>query len=193
MRRVSLARSVRPPVHALAVEACVAPSFRAVFEGEFAYVFNSLCRLGVRRCDLEDVTHEVFVAVHRALPDYDPTRPLRPWLFGIAFRLASDYRRSARFAREVPREPSCDVADAAPPADEQIAAEQARRVLLEALEALHIDRRAVVVMHDVDGCPIPEIAHALSIPVNTAYSRLRLGREDLRAAVKRIRLRRGDL
>ncbi len=180
---MSLAHSVRPPE---------APAFRAVFEAEFSYVWSTLCRLGVRAADLEDVTHEVFVAVHRALPGYDPTRPIRPWLFGIAFRVASDYRREARHAREVLRGEPADLADAAPAADERMAAEEARRVVIEALDAVDMTRRAVLVLHDIDGCPMPEIAHALSIPLNTAYSRLRLGRADLKAAVQRVRLRRGE-
>lgn len=192
MREVSLARSVQVPVSGGAPAPAGAPSFAALFEAEFSYVLNTLYRLGVRRADLEDVTHEVFVAVHGALAEYDPTRPLRPWLFGIAFRFASRYRRSARFSREVPREEAGDVADEAPPADEQMASEQARRVVMEALDTLDVDRRAVIVMHDIDGCPVPEIALALSIPLNTAYSRLRLGREQFKAAARRILLRRGE-
>ena len=170
-----------------------APPFRAVFEAEFSYVLNSLYRLGVRRSDLEDLAHEVFVTVHQILPDYDPTRPLRPWLFGIAFRIASDYRRRARHTREVPEAWGHEPADGARPADEQLASEQSRRLVIEALEALDLDRRAVVVLHDIDGQSIPEVAHALNIPLNTAYSRLRLAREQLRAAIQRIRRRRGDV
>lgn len=170
-----------------------APGFRAIFEAELSYVLHTLCRLGVRRADLEDLAHEVFVTVHRLLPEYDPARPLRPWLFGIAFRVASDYRRRARFSREVPREQEREVASEAPGADDQMAAEQARRLVIEALQELDLDRRAVVVMHDIDGAPVPEIADALSIPLNTAYSRLRLGRAQLRAAVRRIQLRRGEV
>jgi RNA polymerase sigma-70 factor (ECF subfamily) len=181
---VTVTRPIDPPL--------AAPVFRALFEAEMSYVFHTLYRLGVRRADLEDVTHEVFVAVHRALPDYDPTRPLRPWLFGFAFRFASDYRRRARFSREVAREKTPEVADEAPPADEQLAAEQARRLVIDALQALPLERRAVLVMHDIDGHAMPEIADALSIPLNTAYSRLRVARADFKAAVKRMRLRRGE-
>lgn len=169
-----------------------APAFRALFEGEFSYVIHALYRLGVRRPDLEDLTHEVFVTVHRVLPDYDTRRPLRPWLFGIALRIASDYRRRARHTREVQQEPLHDAVDGAPLADDQLAAEQARRLVVEALAALELDRRAVLVLHDIDGQSMPEIAHALAIPLNTGYSRLRLGREQFKAAVKRIQLRRGE-
>jgi RNA polymerase sigma-70 factor (ECF subfamily) len=171
----------------------VAPDFRAVFEAEFGYVYNTLQRLGVRRSDLEDLTHEVFVAVHRALPDYDPARPLRPWLFGIAFRIASDDRRRAYRRREAPGGHAAAAVDAGPAPDELLAAEQVRQLLLRALDEVSLERRAVLVLHEIDGHPVAEVAVALSIPVNTAYSRLRLGRADLRAAVKRLRLRRGDV
>jgi RNA polymerase sigma-70 factor (ECF subfamily) len=168
------------------------PSFRALFEAEFAYVFHTLRRLGVREADLEDVTHDVFITIHRLLPEYDPSRPLRPWLFGVAFRVASDYRRLARHEREIPEEPRREPVDSAPLADEQLAAEQARRLVIDALSELELDRRAVLILHDIDGHAMSQIAQALSIPLNTAYSRLRLGREQLKAAVERARRRRGE-
>jgi RNA polymerase sigma-70 factor (ECF subfamily) len=169
-----------------------APTFRDLFTSEFSYVLHTLRRLGVRERDLEDLTHDVFVVVHRGLPEFDPRRPVRPWLFGIAFRVASDHRRRARNARELVEDPAPEPVDGAPPADEQLAAAQRRRVVLEALDDLELDRRAVLVLHDIDGCTMPEIARALSIPLNTAYSRLRLAREQFKAAVQRIRLRRGE-
>jgi RNA polymerase sigma-70 factor (ECF subfamily) len=43
-------------------------------------------------------------------------------------------------------------------------------------------------MHDLEGQTVPEIAAALGVPVATAYSRLRLAREDVAAALKRLRL-----
>jgi len=65
------------------------------------YVWKTLRRLGVPPQDLEDLVHDLFVVVHRHLGDYDPTRPVRPWLFGIAVRIVADFRRSARNVREV--------------------------------------------------------------------------------------------
>src|SRR6185437_13908682 len=70
--------------------------FRTLFEAELDYVFATLRRLGVAPRDLEDVTHEVFLRVHARWDEYDPARPVRPWIFAFAFRLASDYRRLAR-------------------------------------------------------------------------------------------------
>jgi RNA polymerase sigma-70 factor (ECF subfamily) len=42
-------------------------------------------------------------------------------------------------------------------------------------------------MADFDEVSVPEIAEALELPLNTAYSRLRIAREELTAAVQRLR------
>jgi DNA-directed RNA polymerase specialized sigma24 family protein len=46
-------------------------------------------------------------------------------------------------------------------------------------------------MHDLDEIPIPQIAHQLDVPVDTAYSRLRLARKQLAGHVLRLRASRG--
>jgi RNA polymerase sigma-70 factor (ECF subfamily) len=162
--------------------------FQSLYKQEFGYAWRTLRRLGVRESDLPDLSHDFFIVVFRHLSDYDASRPVRPWLCGIAFRVVSDYRRSARFSRELLGE-APELVDPAPPIDEQIAEQQAREIVMRVLDALDLDRRAVLVMHDIDGHPVPEIAAALGIPVPTAYSRLRLAREDVAAAVKRLRAR----
>lgn len=164
--------------------------FRAVYRAEFQYVFRSLRRLGVRSADIEDLAHDVFLAVYRRWADYDRARALRPWLFGFAYRVASDHRRLSRHRYEmggVEVEPI----DSALLADEQLAAEQTRKAVLAALDTMEFDRRAILVMHDLDGHSVPDIALGLSVPLNTAYSRLRLARKDFETAIRRGSATRG--
>lgn len=172
----------------------VAPplDFRAVFEEGFEGVVHSLRRLGVREADLEDLAHDVFVVAYRRLADYDPTRPVRAWLFGIALRLAAAYRRRAHRRLEVADADAAEVVDPQPLAEGMLADEQRRQLVLEALEALDLDKRAVLVMHDLEGHPMPIVAETLEVPLNTAYSRLRLARDQFKTAVHRLRLRRGE-
>ncbi len=162
------------------------PDPGAIYEAELAYVWSALRRLGVPGHDREDLAHEVFVTALERLPSFDAARPLRPWLFGIALRVVARQRRRARYVREIPAE-APDAVDGGPPPDEAAVAGQEQRLVLEALEALDLDRRAVVVLHDLDGHPIPEVARALNLRLNTAYSRLRLGRAEFVAAVRRLR------
>lgn len=124
--------------------------------------------------------------MQRQLGDYDPARPVRPWLFGFALRIASQHRRRAHHRHEARGgEATSDVADSAALPDERLATEQDRRLVLEALDAIDLDRRAVFVLYEIDGVAIEEIARTLSIPANTAYSRLRVARTEFAAAVKR--------
>jgi RNA polymerase sigma-70 factor (ECF subfamily) len=98
----------------------------------------------------------------------------------------------ARHRLEVVGDGTPEAADGALPADEQLAAQQARELVIQALDAVELDRRAILVMHDIDGHTMPEIASTLSLPLNTAYSRLRLARADFKAAVERRRRARGE-
>ena len=74
----------------------------------------------------------------------------------------------------------------APGPDDALQAKQARATVLRALESIPLQRRAVLVMHDLDEVPMGQVAKALSIPLFTAYSRLRKARKELEAAIRRI-------
>lgn len=164
--------------------------FRALYESEFSYVWNSLRRLGVAPAHIEDVAHDVFVTAWKRLSDFDRSRPIRPWLFGIAFRVASDFRKRASNQREISGE-VFDAEDDGRRPDEHVEQTQARALVVKALASIPMERRGVFVMHELDGHPIPHVAEAMGIPLNTAYSRLRLARADFAAAVKRLNLEGG--
>jgi RNA polymerase sigma-70 factor (ECF subfamily) len=167
------------------------PDLGAIFDEHFDYVWATLRRLGVRDADREDLVHEVFLKVHAHLGDYDGKRPLRPWLFGFAYRVAADHRRLARHRVEV-LDGSGESPATGPLADERVAAIEQRELLLTALQSLDLDKRAVLIMHDLDEVPMPQIAHLLDLRLNTAYSRLRLAREQLAVIVTRLRITRGQ-
>jgi RNA polymerase sigma-70 factor (ECF subfamily) len=154
------------------------PTFEGVYRSEIGYVLNSLRRLGVSEAELEDVAHDVFVAVHRHFAEYDGARPVRPWLFAFVYRIARDHRRLARHHREVGAIEH-ESASLEPLPDEAVDDERLRAALLGALEALDFDKRSLIVMHDIDGMPVTEIARLLEVPLNTAYSRVRLARAAL--------------
>jgi RNA polymerase sigma-70 factor (ECF subfamily) len=170
--------------------------FRALFEAELSFVLATVRRLGVAPRDVEDVAHEVFVRVYKHWHEYDPSRPARPWIFLFALRQASDYRRLARHRREVLAEPDAPHASMpasdAPGADELLAERQRRALVEEALQEVGFDKRAVLLLHDLQETPMSEIAAMLEIPLQTAYSRLRVGREELVKAARRMQRARGE-
>jgi RNA polymerase sigma-70 factor (ECF subfamily) len=166
-----------------------APSFRELFDAHFAYVWASLRRLGVADRDREDQANEVFFRVHQRIADYDARRPVRPWLFAFAVRVASEYRRAARHRLELAG--GLDTMPAPVDAPEAEAARSEKRAALAAaLEHLDLDKRAVLILHDLDECAIPEVAEALGIPEGTAYSRLRAARAELALTLRRLHAKR---
>jgi len=165
-------------------------AFQAVFAAEFSYVCRALRRLGVREADLEDQAQEVFVQVHGKLASYDAARPIRPWLFAFAYRTAGNYLRSAWYRRERASD-LATMPDAVAPAhcetpESALSQRQLQEQVLAALAGVPLDRRSALIMHDIDGFSAPEISQALEVPVNTVYSRVRVGRDEFRAALKRM-------
>jgi RNA polymerase sigma-70 factor (ECF subfamily) len=172
-----------------AAEAPPPPGFSSVYRAQFGFVVKSLRRLGIPPGDLEDLTHEVFITAYRRRDAYDSGRPIEPWLFGIAFRVASDWKRLVRHARELPLDQAVEAPDSTRPPDEAAVLSQDRQLVLDALARVELDRRAVFIMHDIQDIPIPEIADVLEIPSGTAYSRLRRARLEFADAVRSLRER----
>jgi RNA polymerase sigma-70 factor (ECF subfamily) len=166
---------------------CTSAFFRDLFDREVSYVWTSLQRLGVPERDREDLTNEVFFRVHQRLGEYDRSRPIRPWLFAFVVRVTGEYRRRPRHRfEELGGEGDARDGAVSPPRSRSDAEEMAR----VALESLEIDKRAVLLLHDLDGHSAAEIAAALGLPVGTVYSRLRAAREEFTLAVRRLQARR---
>ena len=159
--------------------------FEAIFDAELFYVWTSLRRLGVQSRDLEDVAHEVFLRAFERMHDYDPARPIRPWLFAFAFRLASDYRRLSRHGTELyGDEPPHRTS--APDAEQLLVQREREELVARALAAVEIERRAVFILHELDEQPMPAVVETLGIPLNTGYSRLRVARDEFTTAPRRL-------
>ena len=162
------------------------PTFADVYRDDLGFVWNALRRLGAQPSDVEDLAHEVFLVVHRRLVDFDPERPIRPWLFGICYRVLADHRRLARHRIETPDEghPEEASTQAGP---EKVAQQRQQQALVhQVLGHLDVDKRAVLIMHEMHGFAAPEIAHALGVPVNTVYSRLRVARAQFAATLSAL-------
>jgi len=151
------------------------------FDRELDYIFGTLRRMGVCRSDMEDLLQDVFVVLHTNWPTLDTTRTLRPWLFGVAFRVVQTRRRQR--ARELPSD-ALDPIDTADTPEGQVQGLETVAFLKAALERVPVERRSVVIMHDLDGVDIVDIARQLSITKFGVYSRLYKGRKELSSAVR---------
>jgi RNA polymerase sigma-70 factor (ECF subfamily) len=160
------------------------PSLRTIFDEHARYVIRALRHLGISEADVDDVAQEVFVTVHRKLPEFEGRSSIRTWLYAICLRTASDHRRRAYNVRERATE--------APPVDtgertgaEPDASVESRAFVQQLLEQLDDDKRAVVVLYEIEGLTMREVAETLGCPLQTAYSRLHAARELLQQAWQR--------
>jgi RNA polymerase sigma-70 factor (ECF subfamily) len=152
-------------------------------ELEFAHVCRTLRRQGLSVADAEDVSQEVFLTMWRRWSDYDPRRPLRTWLAGMALRMA--YRHAGRNGREVPRGFIVDAPAEQPTPEEHAFEASERSLVLDLLDELSERERVVLRARDVDGVPMQEIAGRLGVPLQTAYTRLRSARRNFSRLLRR--------
>lgn len=158
-------------------------------EPELSALRAFLRRLGVRDADLDDATQEVLIHVHRRWSDYDPERPVRSWLFGFAVRVAKAQRRAGGSTTNLVGSDADSLRDGAPTPEATLEDRRRRALLLAALDALDEERRTVFVLMELEEMSAPQVSELLGVALNTVYSRLRLARTDLTAAVKRLRAR----
>jgi RNA polymerase sigma-70 factor (ECF subfamily) len=157
------------------------------------FVWLSLQRLGVRRADLDDVCHDVFIVVQRKLPEFDQRAKLPTWLFGICTRVAANYRRRAYIRYEdlaggIGAEGAIAIAapEAARP-DHEVARQRSLSLAEAILSRMSPVKRTVFVMFEVEGMSCPDIASELGLPLGTVYSRLHSARKFFLAESSRLR------
>ena len=133
--RMAYLRLVRPPAaERVADHECV-----QAFDRDLDYIFGTLRRLGAPPAEVEDLAHDVFVVLLRNWAALDKSRPLRPYLFGIAFRIVRAHRR--RHVREVPHHSALESADERPGPEWLLQSHEASALLQAALERVPLTRR----------------------------------------------------
>lgn len=152
------------------------------------YVWRVLRRLGVAEADADDVCQEVFLVVHRKLPEFEGRSALRTWMYGIAVRTAADYRKRAHRRHEVPTADMPDHPSSVDDPDRSLQLTQARSLLDELVGALDDDKRAVFVLFEIEQLSMQDVAAALGCPLQTVYSRLYAARAQIQAAAERLRV-----
>jgi RNA polymerase sigma-70 factor, ECF subfamily len=166
--------------------------FADVYREYFDFVWRSAQGLGTRPASLEDVVQEIFVVVHRRLAEFEGRSTVRTWLSRIVLNVVRHHRRSLsrksphELSREEPRDPDALPSRGHDPFERAVLSE-GTRLVQQVLETLGDEKREMIVLADIEGLAVPEIAEALGLKLNTAYSRLRLARKAFDEAVARYR------
>jgi RNA polymerase sigma-70 factor (ECF subfamily) len=168
------------------------PSFQAVYDQYFAFVWSSARHLGVDAGAMDDVVQETFIVIYARLHTLKQPEALRSWIYGVVRRTVSDHRRSKR-VRDVnaSEAPSGELESNQPTPAEVVEKNSELELLGYLLAQLDEPKREVFTLVEIEEMTVPEAAEALELPLNTAYSRLRAARQAFEAALARHEARGG--
>lgn len=155
-------------------------SLETLYRAHHAFVWRCVRRLGLADAQIDDAVQDVFLVVDRRIDGFLPGGSVRSWLFAIAMRVVQSHRRRERRHRRRVEAFCASVARSEP--------EKSSAVILlhQLLDQLSDERRAVVILSDLEKMSAPEVAVALGIKPNTVYSRLRAARAQMRQAARQL-------
>lgn len=164
-------------------------AFETCVEPELQLLFAMAMRLTRDQHEAEDLVQDTLVRAYRAIDRFDGRYP-RAWLLTILRN--TNTNRGRKKTPSLLDDPDHTLAQLTSPGPDgrDGAAEVALShlvdpALVDALQRLSADHRAVVGLVDVDGLTYQEAAGMLDIPVGTVMSRLHRARRKLRATLQR--------
>jgi RNA polymerase sigma-70 factor, ECF subfamily len=156
----------------------------ALFDAHYDRLYRLARRLAPRREDALDLVQETFLRAAKH-PNSIPTgaKDEEAWLVRVLINIRRDqWRKSSIRARHDKAEPQ-----GSDPANQVRSVESAliaRASVWEALDVLPPRRRAIVVMHELEGLSVHAIASALGITAITVRWHLSIGKRDLTRILK---------
>lgn len=141
------------------------------------------------REEARDAAQDVFVRVYQNLHTLDPDRPFLPWLLRLARNCCIDRLRRLKVRTPETSVPVEDAPElmAAAPGPEEVAMQSARDQLVHrALGTLTETSREVILLKEIQGLKLTEIANMLDVPVGTVKSRSNRARIELGKAILQI-------
>jgi RNA polymerase sigma-70 factor (ECF subfamily) len=188
---ISVARPhvVVAPVAAPAPVLSGADRVAKMFDAHYDAIWRTLRRLGVAEASVDDAAQRVFMVAAQKLDILVPGGEGR-FLYGVALRVASEHRRRDPARREIADEAAISaLADEAPGPEQALLDHEARAALDATLDAMPHDLREILVLVEIEGLAVTEIATMFEIPIGTASSRLRRAREAFTESARRVRAR----
>lgn len=166
-------------------------TFERLYDQWFEDVSRWVRALGGGEADRDDLVQDVFLVVHRRLPDFDGQN-VAGWLYQIARRKVRDHRRLL-WVKHLFGNTSSQVTDAMlatgqGPLD-ALETKQKQVLLEQLLENLNEDQRAAFVFFEIEGHSGEEIAALQGVPINTVWARIHKARKKLQEQAARFEKR----
>jgi RNA polymerase sigma-70 factor, ECF subfamily len=167
-------------------------AFREVVERYQAKVFSIIYGILRNRNDAEDIAQQVFTKVYFSIGSFDCRSSLLTWIYRITVNECYGYLRKRRarklvyesdFSAEEAQclETSVSVADPAAPVDRQLAE---RDLVVKLLAKVSSEARTLMVMKEVEGHSVEELAAITGLNENTIKVKLYRTRQKLLKAAR---------
>lgn len=162
-------------------------AFRILYERTNPRVAATIARITGSSESLDDLVQETYVKAYRALGTFDQSRPFAPWVLQIARNASWSHLRRQRDTIDLSQVRHLRAVDQW----ETLTARERLSAFRAALERLPDHARDAIVMHDVEGRTLAEIAEELGVSINTVAARVRRARTKI-SELMEIRPRRSQ-
>ncbi len=158
--------------------------------GVWRYVFRSVRIQAVA----DDLLQDVWFALARQAPNYQPTAKFKTWLFTLAHNRLVDHFRTHKQHESLDGDDETESKDQALNATlaansgfgplRRLESKEQALALIEAIEQLPQDQKEAFLMQAEAGLNVQDIASATGVSFETAKSRLRYARSRLRELLR---------
>jgi RNA polymerase sigma-70 factor (ECF subfamily) len=140
----------------------------------------------------EDVTQAAFVQAYQCIGQFDVARPFLPWFLRIVVNLAVKSAGKQSRTLSLDAAPDLDgetafaelLADHRPDPETEVEQRELAQTILQLLEQLSPDQRAVIVLRYYVDLTETQMADVLNLPTGTVKSRLHAARRQLRRLIR---------
>jgi RNA polymerase sigma-70 factor (ECF subfamily) len=138
--------------------------------------------------EARDVAQEIFIRVYERLDSFQGGERFVPWMLSLARNCCIDRLRRIKVRtpdHAVPVEDNPQIPSPGPTAEKEAQTGELHALLYSALDKMTETNREIILLKEIQGLKIEEIATMLSVPVGTVKSRSNRARNEL---ARRIRI-----
>lgn len=169
--------------------------FDAVYRAHAQAVARFAARLGGPVFDVEDAVQEVFLIVHRLLPEYRGDAKITTWLYRITENVVRHRRRKERWRRWLSGsadEVAGDLPSLQPTPVEELERSRASALVYRALDGMSERYRTLIILFEIEGRSGEEIAELMDAKVATVWVWLHRARAQFAARTLALEPRAGE-
>ena len=149
-------------------------------------VYHIAYRMMQNEQEAKDISQEIFIKVYRNLPKFDEKSTFSTWLYRIAINTCIDALRKNKTKQTISWEQHIEqnknetITYTTETPEEICLQKEKQNNIMEALQNLSPEHKAVILMRDIQDMTYGEIAECLSVSLGTVKSRIARAREQFK-------------